>query len=193
MVAAGLLNGDIPTVTGKTLRENIESFPSLPQDQAIIRPLNNPIKKTGHIEILRGNLAPLGAVAKITGKEGLLFKGKALVFNKEHELDAALNAGTIPRGENVVVVVRYEGPKGGPGSMETLIDETITFWLTFFHSARATQGFRCHYGCETNQYRTHHRRSILRRKPRIHCRSYLSRGSGRRTCSRGPEWRHDYD
>ncbi|KAK7190670.1 dihydroxy-acid dehydratase [Paraphaeosphaeria sporulosa] len=120
MVAAGLLNGDIPTVTGKTLKENIEPYPSLPQDQVIIRPLNNPIKKTGHIEILRGNLAPLGAVAKITGKEGLLFKGKALVFDKEHELDAALNKGTIPRGENVVVVVRYEGPKGGPGMPEQL-------------------------------------------------------------------------
>lgn len=120
MVAAGLLNGDIPTVTGKTLRENIEPFPSLRQDQVIIRPLDNPIKKTGHIEILRGNLAPSGAVAKITGKEGLIFKGKALVFNKEHELDSALNAGTIPRGENIVVVVRYEGPKGGPGMPEQL-------------------------------------------------------------------------
>ena len=120
MVAAGLLNGDIPTVTGKTLRENIEPFPSLRQDQVIIRPLDNPIKKTGHIEILRGNLAPLGAVAKITGKEGLIFKGKALVFNKEHELDSALNAGSIPRGENIVVVVRYEGPKGGPGMPEQL-------------------------------------------------------------------------
>jgi dihydroxy-acid dehydratase len=113
LVAADLLDGSIPTVTGKTLAENIESYPSLPQDQVLIRPLNNPIKPTGHIEILRGNLAPQGAVAKITGKEGLKFTGKAMVFNKEHELDAALNAGQIPHGENVVVVVRYEGPKGG--------------------------------------------------------------------------------
>ncbi|KAF2018008.1 dihydroxy-acid dehydratase-like protein [Aaosphaeria arxii CBS 175.79] len=120
LVAAGLLNGNIPTVTGKTLAENIDPYPSLPPDQVIIRPLTNPIKPTGHIEILRGNLAPSGAVAKITGKEGLIFRGKALVFNKEHELDAALNAGQIPHGENLVLVVRYEGPKGGPGMPEQL-------------------------------------------------------------------------
>ncbi|KAI4673097.1 uncharacterized protein J4E78_001603 [Alternaria triticimaculans] len=120
LVAANLLDGSIPTVTGKTLAENIESYPSLPQDQVLIRPLSNPIKPTGHIEILRGNLAPSGAVAKITGKEGLIFTGKAIVFNKEHELDRALNLGQIPHGENVVVVVRYEGPKGGPGMPEQL-------------------------------------------------------------------------
>ncbi|KAF2730920.1 dihydroxy-acid dehydratase-like protein [Polyplosphaeria fusca] len=120
LVAAGLLDGTIPTVTGKTLAENIEPYPSLPQDQTMIRPLANPIKATGHIEILRGNLAPDGAVAKITGKEGLKFTGKAMVFNKEHELDEALNAGLIPHGENLVLVVRYEGPKGGPGMPEQL-------------------------------------------------------------------------
>ncbi len=120
LVAAGLMDGSIPTVTGKTLAENIEPFPSLPQDQTLIRSLDNPIKATGHIEILRGNLAPAGAVAKITGKEGLIFRGKAMVFNKEHELDTALNAGKIPRGENIVIVVRYEGPKGGPGMPEQL-------------------------------------------------------------------------
>ncbi|KAF2792427.1 dihydroxy-acid dehydratase-like protein [Melanomma pulvis-pyrius CBS 109.77] len=120
LVAAGLLDGSIPTITGKTLAENIAPFPSLPQDQTLIRPLSNPIKATGHIEILRGNLAPDGAVAKITGKEGLVFTGKAMVFNKEHELDSALNAGKIPRGENLVLVVRYEGPKGGPGMPEQL-------------------------------------------------------------------------
>ncbi|KAL1956733.1 hypothetical protein VTO42DRAFT_6883 [Malbranchea cinnamomea] len=120
LVAAGLLDGGILTVTGKTLAENIESFPSLPQDQAIIHPLSNPIKPTGHLQILRGNLAPGGAVAKITGKEGTKFTGKARVFNKEHELDAALTRGEIPRGENLVLVVRYEGPKGGPGMPEQL-------------------------------------------------------------------------
>lgn len=120
LVAAGLLDGGIPTVTGKTLAQNIESFPSLPQDQAIIRPLENPIKATGHLQILRGNLAPGGAVAKITGKEGTKFTGKARVFNKEHELDIALNKGEIPRGENLVLIVRYEGPKGGPGMPEQL-------------------------------------------------------------------------
>lgn len=115
LVAAGLMDGSIPTVTGKTLAENIEPFPSLPQDQAIIRPITNPIKKTGHIQILRGNLAPGGAVAKITGKEGLEFTGRARVFNKEHELDSALTKGQIPHGERLVLIVRYEGPKGGPG------------------------------------------------------------------------------
>ena len=120
LVAAGLLDGDIPTVTGKTLAENIASWPSLPQDQTLIRPLSNPIKATGHIEVLRGNLAPAGAIAKITGKEGTSFTGKARVFNKENELDAALQAGKIPRGENLVLIVRYEGPKGGPGMPEQL-------------------------------------------------------------------------
>ncbi|ERF75376.1 dihydroxy-acid dehydratase [Endocarpon pusillum Z07020] len=120
LIAAGLLDGDIPTVTGRTLAENVASFPSLQQDQVIIRPLSNPIKGTGHIQILKGNLAPMGAVAKITGKEGLSFTGKAMVFNKEHELNTALNESRIPRGENLVLVVRYEGPKGGPGMPEQL-------------------------------------------------------------------------
>ena len=120
LVAAGLLDGDIPTVTGKTLGENIASAPSLPQDQVIIRPLTNPIKKTGLVEILTGNLAPGGAVAKITGHEGHVFTGTALVFNKENELDAALNAGAIPRDRRLVLVVRYEGPRGGPGMPEQL-------------------------------------------------------------------------
>jgi dihydroxy-acid dehydratase len=120
LVAAGLLDGGIPTVTGKTLAENIASFPSLPQDQVIIRPLNNPIKSSGHLQVLRGNLAPGGAVAKITGKEGTSFTGKARVFNKEHELNDALARGEIPHGENLVLVVRYEGPKGGPGMPEQL-------------------------------------------------------------------------
>lgn len=120
LIAAGLLDGDIPTVTGKTLAENVASFPSLPEDQVIIRPLSNPIKSTGHLQILRGNLAPGGAVAKITGKEGTRFVGKARVFDKEHSLNEALDQGKIPRGENLVIVVRYEGPKGGPGMPEQL-------------------------------------------------------------------------
>ncbi|PKX89599.1 putative mitochondrial dihydroxy acid dehydratase [Aspergillus novofumigatus IBT 16806] len=120
LIAAGLLDGDIPTVTGKTLAENVASFPSLPQGQVIIRPLDNPIKTTGHLQILRGNLAPGGAVAKITGKEGTKFTGKARVFNKEFQLNDALTQGKIPRGENLVLIVRYEGPKGGPGMPEQL-------------------------------------------------------------------------
>ncbi|KAI7479909.1 dihydroxy-acid and 6-phosphogluconate dehydratase [Hortaea werneckii] len=120
LIAAGLLDGSTITVTGKTLAENVECWPSLKQGQEIIRSLDNPIKPTGHIEILYGNLAPKGAVAKITGKEGMSFTGKARVFNKEHELDQALNSGSIPRTENLVLVVRYEGPKGGPGMPEQL-------------------------------------------------------------------------
>ena len=120
LIAAGLLDGHIPTITGRTLAENIDSYPSLPQDQIIIRPLNSPIKSTGHLQILRGNLAPGGAVAKITGKEGTRFVGKARVFDKESQLDYALNKGQIQRGENLVLVVRYEGPKGGPGMPEQL-------------------------------------------------------------------------
>ncbi|KAL8819067.1 MAG: hypothetical protein Q9223_002426 [Gallowayella weberi] len=120
LIAAGLLDGDIPTVTGKTLAQNVESYPSLPQDQAIIHPLSKPIKSTGHLQILRGNLAPGGAVAKITGKEGTKFVGKARVFEKENQLDAALSSGQIKHGENLVLIVRYEGPKGGPGMPEQL-------------------------------------------------------------------------
>jgi dihydroxy-acid dehydratase len=120
LIAAGLLDGDIPTITGKTLAENVASFPSLSQDQVIIRPLDNPIKATGHLQILRGNLAPGGAVAKITGKEGTKFTGKARVFDKEFRLNDALTQGKIPRGENLVLIVRYEGPKGGPGMPEQL-------------------------------------------------------------------------
>jgi dihydroxy-acid dehydratase len=120
LVAAGLIDGSIPTVTGKTLAENIEPYPSLQPEQKIIRPLSDPIKATGHIEILRGNLAPGGAVAKITGKEGTRFTGRAMVFDKETHLNEALNKGAIPHGDNLVLVVRYEGPKGGPGMPEQL-------------------------------------------------------------------------
>ncbi|KKK18815.1 hypothetical protein P175DRAFT_0531862 [Aspergillus ochraceoroseus IBT 24754] len=120
LIAAGLLDGDIPTITGRTLAENVASHPSLPADQAIIRPLDNPIKSTGHLQILRGNLAPGGAVAKITGKEGTKFTGEARVFDKERQLNDALTRGEIPRGENLVLIVRYEGPRGGPGMPEQL-------------------------------------------------------------------------
>ncbi|KPI44614.1 Dihydroxy-acid dehydratase [Cyphellophora attinorum] len=120
LIEAGLLDGGIPTVTGKTLAENVASWPSLPPDQKIVRALDNPIKKTGHIQILKGNFAPEGAVAKITGKEGLKFEGKARCFDKEYMLNEALNRGEVPHGENLVLIVRYEGPKGGPGMPEQL-------------------------------------------------------------------------
>jgi dihydroxy-acid dehydratase len=140
LIAAGLLDGDIPTVTGKTLAENVASFPSLKQDQVLIRPLSDPVKPTGHIQILRGNLAPMGAVAKITGKEGLTFTGKAVVFNKEHELNEALNAGKLSRGENLVLVVRYEGPKGGPGMPEQLKGSATIMGAKLTNIALITDG-----------------------------------------------------
>ncbi|KAI9730685.1 MAG: hypothetical protein M1834_005653 [Cirrosporium novae-zelandiae] len=140
LIAAGLLNGTIPTVTGKTLSENVSSFPSLPPDQPIIRPLTDPIKSTGHIQILYGNLAPHGAVAKITGKEGRVFTGHAKVFDKESALDAALNAGQIPHSPNLVLIVRYEGPKGGPGMPEQLKASAAIMGAKLTNIALVTDG-----------------------------------------------------
>ena len=121
LIAANIVDGAIPTVTGKTLAENCSTWPSLDPGQTIIRPLSDPIKPSGHIRILRGNLAPGGAVAKITGKEGLSFTGSARVFDKEHELNTALTQGQIRTDMgNMVLIVRYEGPRGGPGMPEQL-------------------------------------------------------------------------
>lgn len=114
----GLINGDCLTVTGKTVAENLASLPGLAEGQRIIRPLEDPIKATGHIQILRGNLAPDGAVAKITGKEGTRFSGPARVYDSEELMLAGLEAGQIRKGD--VVIIRYEGPKGGPGMPEML-------------------------------------------------------------------------
>ncbi|KAF3938266.1 hypothetical protein ABW19_dt0206317 [Dactylella cylindrospora] len=115
-----LIDGGIMTVTGKTLAENIQNVEGFPKDQDIIRPLSNPIKPTGHIQILKGSLAPGGSVGKITGKEGLVFKGKAKVYDAEDLFIEALERGEIKKGEKTVVVIRYEGPKGGPGMPEML-------------------------------------------------------------------------
>ena len=113
-----LLHGDCITVTGQTLAENLAQVPELEADQRIVRPLDQPIKAEGHIRILYGNLAPGGAVAKITGKEGEHFSGPALVFDAEETLLQALEQGRVRGGE--VLVIRYEGPKGGPGMPEML-------------------------------------------------------------------------
>jgi len=114
----GLLHGDCLTVTGKTVAENLANLPGLKEGQNIIHPLEKPLKETGHIRILKGNLAPGGAVAKITGKEGLQFKGPARVFDQEEDMLQALEQGKIQKGD--VIVIRYEGPKGGPGMPEML-------------------------------------------------------------------------
>ena len=121
LIAKNLLDGSIMTVTGKTLAGNVSDWPSLDPGQQIIRPLDNPIKATGHIRILRGNMAPGGAVAKITGKEGLRFTGKARVYDCEQDLNSALSRGDIKSTDgSLVLIVRYEGPKGGPGMPEQL-------------------------------------------------------------------------
>ena len=116
----GLLDASGITVTGKTMKENIDALPDLDPNQDIIRPLSNPIKATGHIQILRGSLAPGGCVGKITGKEGLRFEGKARVYDAENDFIASLEAGEIKKGEKTVVIIRYDGPKGGPGMPEML-------------------------------------------------------------------------
>jgi dihydroxy-acid dehydratase len=114
----GLLHGDILTVTGQTMAQTLDGVQPYPKSQTIIQPFDKPIKKDGHLVILRGNLASEGAVAKITGKEGTHFSGKAIVFNSEETALQAILDGTVKAGH--VVVIRYEGPRGGPGMREML-------------------------------------------------------------------------
>ena len=118
LIKEGFLDGSCMTVTGKSLAENIESFPDLMEGQQVVFPPSNPIKKTGHLQILYGNLAKEGAVAKITGKEGTRFSGPARVFDSEEECLKAIEDEKVGSGD--VVVIRYEGPKGGPGMSEML-------------------------------------------------------------------------
>jgi len=118
MLKNDMLHGDCLTVTGKTLAENLADVPNMEEGQDVFRPLDNPIKKTGHIRILYGNLAEGGSVAKITGKEGLQFTGTAKVFNSEYDANDGISEGKVKKGD--VVVIRYEGPKGGPGMPEML-------------------------------------------------------------------------
>ncbi|MSR22146.1 MAG: dihydroxy-acid dehydratase [Gemmatimonadetes bacterium] len=118
LLAEGFIHGDCMTVTGRTLAENLADLPGFSAGQDVIHSIEDPIKATGHIRILRGNLAPGGAVAKITGKEGLQFRGPARVYDSEEEMLVALERGEIKKGD--AVVIRYEGPKGGPGMPEML-------------------------------------------------------------------------
>lgn len=118
MLKLGMLHGDCLTVTGKTLAENLADAPELDEGQDIIRTVEKPIKESGHIRILFGNLATEGAVAKITGKEGLSFQGPANVFDSEAEVNVGIKSGKVKKGD--VVIIRYEGPKGGPGMPEML-------------------------------------------------------------------------
>jgi dihydroxy-acid dehydratase len=118
LLAEGLIDGSCLTVTGKTLAENLAELPGLTPGQKVIRPMSDPIKPTGHIQILKGNLAPGGSVAKITGKEGLRFEGPARVYDCEEDMLTGLEQKKIQKGD--VVIIRYEGPKGGPGMPEML-------------------------------------------------------------------------
>lgn len=118
MLEQGMLHGDCMTVTGKTIAENLAVVDHLKAHQDVIHTVENPIKETGHIRILYGNIASEGSVAKITGKEGLHFTGTARVFNGEYEANAGIGAGKVKKGD--VVVIRYEGPQGGPGMPEML-------------------------------------------------------------------------
>ena len=118
LLDAGLLHGDAMTVTGKTLAENLKDVRPYPADQDVVRPLSNPIKPDSHLRILYGNLAPEGAVAKITGKEGLRFEGKAITFESEEAALHGILNGKVKAGH--VIVIRNEGPRGGPGMREML-------------------------------------------------------------------------
>lgn len=120
LLAEGMLDGTQMTVTGKTIAENLAELPDLRQGQDILRPLSNPLKPNGHLQILKGSLAPGGAVAKITGKEGTYFKGKAKVFDKEDNFVTAIENGEVKAGVKTVCVIKNEGPKGGPGMPEML-------------------------------------------------------------------------
>jgi dihydroxy-acid dehydratase len=118
MLREGLLDGSCLTITGRTLAENAAEWPDLKEGQRVIWPVSDPVKRNGHIRILRGNLAPEGSVAKITGKEGLTFTGPARVFDAEEDCLVGLQKGQVKPGD--VIVIRYEGPKGGPGMPEML-------------------------------------------------------------------------
>src|SRR5437016_4425907 len=118
LLDAGLLHGNCLTVTGRTMAETLEGVQPYPAGQTIIQPLDNPIKKDSHLVILYGNLAPTGAVAKISGKEGLRFSGKAIVFENEQDALKAILDGSVKTGH--VIVIRHEGPVGGPGMREML-------------------------------------------------------------------------
>ena len=118
LLDAGLMHGDCMTVTGKTLAENLKNAPPYPAGQDVVRGFDNPIKKNSHLVVFRGNLAPGGAVGKISGKEGLQFKGKAICFDGEEKALTAILDGRVKKGH--VIIIRYEGPKGGPGMREML-------------------------------------------------------------------------
>ncbi len=161
LLDAGLLHGDCLTVTGRSVAQNLAAVAPYPAGQDIIRPLSNPIKKDSHIVMLYGTLAPEGAVAKITGKEGVSFEGRARVYDGEERATQAILAGRVRAGD--VVVIRYEGPKGGPGMREMLSPTGAIVGRGLGERGRAD-----------------HRRPLLRRQPRLRGRARVARGRGGR-------------
>jgi dihydroxy-acid dehydratase len=123
LLERGVLHGDCMTVTGKTMAENLADLPGLTPGQQVLKPWDKPVKETGHLNMLYGNLAPEGSVAKITGKEGMYFDGTARVFDCEEDMLAAVERGEIVKGN--VIIIRYEGPKGGPGMPEMLSPTSV--------------------------------------------------------------------
>ena len=166
LLKRGVLDGDCLTVTGRTLAENVSSWADLAEGQDILAPWDKPHKSTGHIRILRGTLAPEGAVAKITGKEGLSFSGPARVYDSEEDMIRAVEANKVKKGD--VIVIRYEGPQGGPG---------------YARDAGADVGDR---GRGSRQGRgTYYRWPFLRRQPRVHYRARnAGSANGRADCAR---------
>ena len=166
LLDAGFLHGDCLTVTGKTLRQNLARVKPYPQEQDIVRPLTRPIKSESHLVILYGNLAPEGAVAKISGKEGLQFTGRARVFEGEEAALQAILDGTVLAGD--VVVVRYEGPRGRTG-----------------HARDAEPDRRDHGQGPGRQGGADHRRTLLRRQPRLRRGTRVARGGAGRPAGAG--------
>lgn len=155
LIKEGVIDGSGMTVTGQTLAKNLEKVADFPEDQKIIRPMSEPIKPTGHIQILRGSLAPGGSVGKITGKEGTNFTGKARVFDEEDDFIAALERNEIKKEDKTVVVIRYTGPKGGPGMPGPLFYSSLSpfcFFVSWHNtnpSHRNAEALLCPDGCRS--------------------------------------------
>lgn len=198
LLKEGLIDGSGITVTGETLAKNLEKFPDFPEKQDIIQPVSKPVKKTGHIQILRGSLAPGGSVGKITGKEGTEFTGKARVFDHEEDFITALERQEIKKEDRTVVVIRYTGPKGGPGMPGMFLfpipsssfihpsihSSTSCVYQTLITSqtSRNAQTIRRSHGRRSRFFlRPYHRRPILRWLSRIPNRTHRPRSRCGRT------------
>jgi dihydroxy-acid dehydratase len=190
----GLIHGDCLTVTGKTVAENLKGVAPYPADQDVVRPFNNPIKKDSHLRILYGNLAPGGSVAKISGKEGLKFEGKAIVYDSEEKALRGILDGKVKAGH--VIVIRNEGPRGGPGMREMLSPTSAIMGKgprRPRHAGDALPDLVPEGPRPRQVLRPHHRRPLLRRQPRVRGGPYHARSGGRRSDRCGQKRRPDHD